>query len=54
MQWKICGKKERVRVEKERSLIKKHIRNRSWILWPLESKITNFVFEILETKQVKR
>ncbi len=36
-EWKICGKKERVRVEKRKKFNQKTIRNRSWILWPLES-----------------
>ncbi len=53
-EWKICGKKERVRVEKERSLIKKQYEQILDIMAFGILKITNFVFEILETKQVKK
>ncbi len=53
-EWKICGKKERVRVEKERSLIKNNTKQILDIMAFGILKITNFVFEILETKQVKK
>ncbi len=49
-----CGKKERVRVEKERSLIKKQYETDLGYYGLWNPKITNFVFEILETKQVKK
>ncbi len=53
-EWKICGKKERVRVEKERSLIKKQYETDLGYYGLWNPKNNEFVFEILETKQVKQ
>ncbi len=53
-EWKICGKKERVRVDTERSLIKNNYETDLGIgLW--NPKITEFcIRDIRKPKQVKR